>query len=200
MAITTTAPALSIGLSLPIPRLMRDYAGPVQLPQIYRATLSGSPAIAIPISSFSLRRNATSATLTLVSPYADADQIDAILARSTGALTLSRGVRFLDGTESLDVFLAAPLTSAGIRYDLGAKSGSITLTATTDDSPAPGIVRTVRGISYRSVTDGKRRIRCALDQYLVPGDVANLGGGETMTVTEMSFSVDSKAANMEIAE
>lgn len=202
MAITTTAPALYIGTTLVVPRLMREYAynGPIRLSHIYRAILSGSPDLDIPMSSFSLRRNTTSATLTVVSPKADADQINAILARPTGILTLWRGVRFPDGTESLSAMIAATLSSPGIRYDLGARSGSVSLTATVDESLTPGVTRTMYGISYRNVIDGQRRLRCAVDTYLIPGDIADLGGGETMTVAEIAYSVDTTLATMEIAE
>jgi hypothetical protein len=198
VAITTSVPGLPLGLGLGLPRPVREFPSVVPLPEVYRATLSGSPALAVPISSVSLRRNLTGSSLSLVSPDASAAQIAALLARSGGTLTLWRGVRAIDGTEHLDVLLAAPLT--GLRYDLGARSGSVILSADLTQASLGGQTRPVRGISYRNQQDGKRRVRAAVDSYLIPGDVADLGGGETLTIVEMTYSVDVGQSNMEIAE
>jgi len=43
-------------------------------------------------------------------------------------------------------------------------------------------------------------VRCAVDTFLRPGDTADLGAGETMTVAELTYSVTPTSASMEIAE
>lgn len=195
----TFAPGLPLGLSLALPGLRREYKAALVLPDIYRVTLSGTPDLDIPISSFTIRRNAVSISLSIVSPKADAAQIDDLIERSEGTLILWRGVRFLDGTEQLEPMLAVDLAGR-LRYDIGSRSGSVTLTGETEADAATARTRTLRGISYRSATNGSRRVRCAVDTYLRPGDTADLGGGETLTVAEITYSVSVTAATMEVAE
>jgi len=45
-----------------------------------------------------------------------------------------------------------------------------------------------------------RRVRCAVDTYLAVGDTADLGGGETLIVTEIVYNISPETALMEIAE
>lgn len=195
----TLAPAVPLSIALAIPTPRREYTGALRLPDTYLATLSGTPDLDIPISSFSIRRDLSGVSLSVVSPFATADQIDAILARTAGTLTLWRGVRFLDGAEQVEPMLAVPMDGA-IRYDIGARSGSVTLSGDATETPTGGQTRTLIGISYRSDSSGKRRVRCAVDTYLRPGDTADLGGGETITVAELSYQVDATQASMEVAE
>jgi hypothetical protein len=196
----TLAPPLPLRLGVGIPALQREYAGALTLPEIYRATLSGTPDLTLAISSFSVRRDVSGVSLSVVSPITDGAQVDAILARASGTLTLWRGVRFLDGTEQLEPMLSVPL-AGGIRYDMGAKAASATLSGETVEPIAPTVLtRTLRGISYRSESSGARRVRCAVDTFIRPGDTADLGGGETMTVAELVYNVSAFAASMEVAE
>lgn len=57
----------------------------------------------------------------------------------------------------------------------------------------------VEGISYRYSSEGKRRIRCAIAD-IQPGDTVNLGGGETMEVTEVSYEIRPTRGEMELSE
>jgi len=74
------------------------------------------------------------------------------------------------------------------------------LAARSDAETADPKTRAMRGISYRQTSDGIRRIRCDIDTYLMPGDTADLGGGETMTVAELVYTVGADQAFMEITE
>jgi hypothetical protein len=196
----TLAPPLPLRMGVGIPALQREYSGALTLPEIYRATLSGSPDLTLALSSFSVRRDVSGVSLSVVSPITDSAQVDDILARVSGTLTLWRGVRFLDGTEQLEPMLSVPL-AGGIRYDLGAKAASATLSGETVEPIAPTVqTRTLRGISYRSESSGARRVRCAVDTFIRPGDTADLGGGETMTAADLVYNVSAFAASMEVAE
>jgi hypothetical protein len=164
---------------------------------VYRAYLTGTPDLELPISSLQCRRDAAGTSLVLTAPGLDAATIAAIEARETGDIIVKRGIRFADGTEQIDEMFRMPLT--GLRYDLGSQSGSASLTA-ADVTPAGGYTRTLTDINYRNTIAANRRIRCAVDTYLLPGDTANLGGGETMTVAEIVYSIGPDSASMEVAE
>lgn len=176
---------------------LRDYVGP-HLPEALRARLTGTPDLSLPLARLSARRNSTGLTLTVVVPAATAEVLDEISARSAGELVIERGVRFPDNTLQLEEFLRAPLT--GVRYDAGTVSASVTLTAANGEPATGGLTRTLRGISYRALQSGVRRVRCTPDTYLRPGDVALLGGGESLIVGEIVLTVSPTQSTMEIVE
>jgi hypothetical protein len=100
----------------------------------------------------------------------------------------------------MEPMLSVPL-AGGIRYDLGARAASATLTGSAAEAAAVTTqTRVLRGISYRTESSGRRRVRCAVDTFIRPGDTADLGGGETLTVAELVYSVDAFSASLEVAE
>lgn len=193
--LSTPIPALSIPLSLATPFAMRDYAGLVALPIIYRCALDD---LTLPISSFSLRASDAGLALDIVIPAVTSTMIAEIETRLGGTLSLYRGVRFADGREQLE--LMAGLEVDSVRHDLGASSASVTLRAS---GAAPGEqvkTRALSGVSYRASIAGTRRVRASVDPYLSVGDIADLGGSETLVVAEMTVSVGVDSAIMEISE
>jgi hypothetical protein len=195
-----TAPAIALPLGLALPGTRREYVGALRLPDIYRGSLSGSPDLDLSLSSFSIRRDTAGVSLSAVVPASSAELVAAIVARADETLTLLRGVRFRDGTEQVEPMLSVPL-DGGVRYDIGTKSASVTLSGQTAETATRGPeTRALQGISYRSESNGSRRVRCAIDTYLRPGDTADLGGGETMTIAEMVYSCDARQGTMEVAE
>ena len=96
--------------------------------------------------------------------------------------------------------LSAPLDTNGYRFDTGSASASATLSARDSAEVENPKTRIMRAISYRNSASGKRRVRCAIDTYLRPGDTADLGGAETMIVADITYSVSTTQAVMEIAE
>ena len=166
---------------------------------IYRCYLTGGTGtIEIPISSFqSRRRTDTPVWLSVVSPAATDAMVTDINARSAGQIIIKRGVKYPDGSEQLDELMRADFES--LRIDKGATSASLSLTGrSTETSTAK--TRVLQGISYRPTNDGTRRVRCAVDTYLAPGDTADLGGAETMPVNEVVIWVSPQQAYMEAAE
>jgi hypothetical protein len=193
----TSVAGLALGLSLAIPRLIRDYVGALR-PAIHRLVLYGSPPLELPVISASIRRNALERSLSVVIAPPSLTMLDAIEVRDGNDLIFYRGVRFADDAEQLDILALAPLT--GIRVDRGGRSLRLSLEGKASEATAEGASRTIQGISYRSLSEGRRRVRCAVDTYLRPGDVANLGGGESLVVAEIVISLTVNSATMEIAE
>lgn len=193
----TSVAGLALEFSLAIPRLIRDYVGALR-PAIHRLVLDGSPPLELPVISASIRRNALERSLSVVIAPPSLAMLDAIEARDGNDLIFYRGVRFVDDAEQLDILALAPLTD--IRVDRGGRSLRVSLEGKASEAAAEGASRTIQGISYRSLAEGRRRVRCAVDSYLRPGDVANLGGGESLTVGEIVISLTVNSATMEIAE
>ena len=185
-------------LSLAAPWVRREYAGPPPMPWAYSASLSGSPALAVPISSMQIRREARAHSVTLVVPSTGAAMLEGIAARASGTLTIGQGVRFPSGESQIDDMLSASIT--GIRYDTGERSSSVSISASGEYPEAPVSVRELRGISYRSNAGGRRTVRCGVDPLLYPGDTALLPGGEELTVVSVSFSISPSSATMEVSE
>lgn len=175
---------------------LRDYVGPV-VPIIYRLYLTGTPDIELKVSSFSIRRSVSLCSLSVVVPIEFGGQISAIEARTTGELVLLRGVKLGDGTEQLDELIRVPF--GGVRLDEGSKSSSMSLDGSKTESNNAK-TRTLTGISYKALQDGKRRVRCTVDTYITPGDTANLGGGESLVVGELVYTVSAYDATMECVE
>lgn len=187
--------AVRFGVKAPITTL--DYVGGEFLPQVFRLYLTGTPTIELQLASISCRRGYGTVALSVVCPYLTSTQITEIEARlTTGELVIKRGIRFA-GYEQTDEMLRVPIQS--LRWDAGANNASATLSGQTTET-ANAKTRTVTGISYRNLYQGNRRIRCAVDTYLRPGDTADLGSGETMTVASIVYSIYPDNASMEISE
>lgn len=189
-------PALALALALRAPTWLRDYLGPTRQ-TIYRLYLTGTPWLELALESFTVRRVVGSQSLSVVSPLPSLAGFTAIEARVDEELVLMRGIKLADGTEQLDEMLRVALD--GIRADLGASSASATLDGAMV-TEANDASRTLRGISYRAMQDGQRRVRCEVDIYLTPGSVAVVTEGESFTVGEVVCTVSASAATMEVVE
>jgi len=190
-------PGLPITFSFGIPNIIREYIGR-SLPNIYRATLSGTTAYECAISSLNILKNTTSQSLSIVVPFLNSSQITEIESRIGNNIILYRGVKFSSGIEQLESMLSVTFDS--VRYDYGANSGSLTLSGSSDLVTGFTKTRAIAGISYRNEINGIRRIRARVDTYLQPGDTADLGGGETLTVAEVTIYINEGSAVMEFTE
>lgn len=198
----TSIPALPIYLALAAPKVIREYAGVFPLATVYRLYLTGgSGTVELPMSSFTCRRGYGVLSMTAICPGLSDAQIQQVIDRTDGTLIIKRGIRLRDGTEQLDEILAAPMDeTTPYRWDAGSSRASASLNARDTAEIANPKTRTVRGASYRNLSDGRRRARCAVDTYLQPGDTADLGGEETMIVAEITYSVSPTREVMEIVE
>jgi len=180
---------------------------PEQYPKaqiIYTCTLTGaneSPTLddaVLPLSSFQATlRNRTPSYLSCVIPFQN-EIPDQIAARPNGEIQVRKGYRLTDGTYNTEIIATANFESAA-QYE-GDRSGSIELTGyktTTNAAPAE---RTLSGISYKNRQhNGKMVVRCDVNLFLKPGDVANYGTG-TMTVGIIRLVVNEYQAFMEVTE
>lgn len=193
-------PALSIRPALSAPQWTRDIAVNVPCAVRYRLYLSGGTGtIELPLASFQCRRRSGAPTwISVVVPIAASSVIDEIEARIAGQLIIHKGVALASGIEQLDEMMRADLDR--MSYDYGAESASVTLDGYLETTNSTPKTRAITGICYRNLSDGIRRVRCEVDTWLAPGDTADLGGGETLLVSEIVAWVGTTQSYMEITE
>jgi hypothetical protein len=188
--INSLPPALALRFNMRVPFLRREYTGPL-LPQIYRLTLGD---LDIPFSTLIVTKTAFEVTISAICPAASEPLVAAIIARDTDTLAVWRGVRFLDGTEQLELLLSGAL--AGFRYDRGTQSGSITLTVRQAPAAIPSRTRTLASISRM---EGLSWISPLPDIFLNPGDTVNYGD-KSFIALSVEYQINPIEARMIIKE
>lgn len=201
--VSSALPAGSLTWTAKAPQFILEPTSPRQSRVVYRAYLTGdaeTPPISdleLPLASFqSTRRNGESTYLFIVVPN-PMPYIAGMNARLNGDVVIQNGFALGD-TETLTELLRVNFES--FRYDLGARSGSASLSGHKQVTYSNPKTRRLLGISYKNVTDGLRRVRCEPDMWLNPGDTADVGGGETFVVDAISYSVTPRQATMEVSE
>lgn len=194
-----SVPATTLTLTALAPQLL--YTPPIvgQSPAIYRAYLyaDGYERLELPLASFqSTRRNGEATYLSIVVP-APIAYLDGIEDRLDGEIVLYSGF-VIGGVETLTELIRSNLSS--FRYDLGANSCSATLTGYKQVTYTNPKTRILQGISFKSAIDAVRRVRCEPDMWLSPGDTADLGGGESLVVGRIAYTINPKSATMEVIE
>lgn len=163
---------------------------------IYRVSLAGD--LWFQVSSVSLRRPQSGNYLNVVCPAVDSDLIDSVIARDGESLVLWRGVKGSDGTEQLAEMASVPLSE--YRYDRGASSASLTLAGRSQAAYPATSQRPVSEITYRNISETGRRVRCAINTDLIPGDTVDLGAGETFVVDSVVITITPSLSSMEVSE
>lgn len=167
----------------------------------YTLTLTGAPDnktdVTLPMASYSSRlRSGESSYLQVSVPNARA-YASYISQRPNGELVVRRGVRYSDGSTTVQELARASLSA--VNLDVGSRSSSVSLqgreTTTNDDPKTVALT----GSFYRALSGGKRRFRCAIDNTLRPGDTAIIDG-ESLVVGELQHQVSTRGGHMEIAE
>lgn len=164
---------------------------------IYSVVIGGQPALELPLSSFQGRVNNASYSYLSVSVHGVEGLIDEIEQRKGNYLIVRRGYRWPDGTRQLDELIKTRFEK--FRYDAGARNATATLTgyyATVQSSDRP---RQLTGISYLTISDGKRRCRCEVDTFLRPGGIA-IAYGQEFEVAEINYNISPYANTMEVTE
>lgn len=189
-------PGLSLSLLLATPSSQWTLTALVEPRQVYRLSLTGGTGtIELPLVSLSCRRAAGAPmTLSLQCPPLPLATVLAIEDRLDGQLLVYRGYQFPTGAEQLALFLRVNLTA------LQSAVNGVTLSGSITDTPVTTQTRALQYITYRTSSNGLRRVRCAVDTYLAPGDTAVLGGGETFIVGSMTYFVSTTQAFMEVVE
>jgi len=194
----TVAAALPIRLGIQAPRWILEPSSYGSISTRYRAVVTGSPALVLSISSFQFRWETGSRSLTVVVPAVSDATVSAIQARPNESLILQSGfVMGAAGYVQYVDFFSVPIDS--VRVDGGSRSSSLSISGAVVHVASNPQTRLARGISYRNLQAGLRRIRCDMDLYLQPGDTLDFGG-ETMIVGEISGYASATQAQMEIVE
>lgn len=121
------------------------------------------------------------------------------------ALTAGAPMRVLMGylqpddtlTDLLEI-AAAPLQI--IRQDQGPQSDTLSISG-YGAAPDPGAgERSLRGVSYRSINQGVRRVRCDVDIYLRAGHTAVDADGSSFMVKLIQYFVGDGTQRMEVVQ
>lgn len=158
---------------------------------------SGFEALRLPMRSFQAsmtngRASYSSAVVPSARQYADE-----INDRTGGLMVVQKGLRFHDGTEVFEKI--ASITLSEVRIDDGSSSGSTTLSGYEVLPTTPIKTRILNGVRYRSTSNGKRRVRCAIDLFLRAGDTA-VDDGDSFTVDSITYIVGESSKRMEVQE
>lgn len=163
---------------------------------IYICTLDG---IRLPMSSFQARlRDGQPTYFGAVVPMVEG-LVEDIQDRTGGVLTLHSGVLTATGREILEPMVVTTMHS--VRYDKGARSGSITVVGYVTETTTTSKVVEISGISTIGLQaeGGKRNVRCEPSFFLRPGDVATWGD-EQMIVGMIALTINPRSATMDLTE
>ena len=155
--------------------------------------------LSLPISSFQARLRDGAPTYLSVVVTARDGLMEELQERSSETLVLRSGVRLASGEEITEPLVIAGLDS--IRYQLGGRAGSYTLTGYTVQTTTVSKVVPIAGVSSIGLqADGKRTCRAEPSFFLRPGDVARIPGQADMVVGMIALAVNPRAASMDITE
>jgi hypothetical protein len=170
---------------------------PELLQAFYTLTLTGGAGpILLPLASFQATMNLdTPSYLSCQVPNAN-EYADEIAARAAGTLQIRKGYRY-QGIEQSEIIAAVTLSE--IRTDEGERSATASLTGYQAVTAGAAKPRTLSGIQYRNISQGRRRVRCSVDLFLDPGDTA-IDGATSFTVGSINYYVGTSQAFMEVQE
>ena len=155
--------------------------------------------ITIPMSSFQGRfKSGDPSYLSCVIPGSDyataiSDRNDPV---NPPELSVYMRKTFSDGNVITEQIMAVDLEDTTI--DEGSTSYSITLSGHRTTTYSAKAI-TLTGASYKNLTGGKTRYRCAPDLYLRPGDTVTVNG-DTFTADNISIAISVDSQTMEVSE
>jgi hypothetical protein len=189
----TDSPGLAMAWMPGVPDWRREYVGTVST-EVYRLQVAG---IFLPLTTISIRKTLTTTAVQAVVGIMGLDVLALIESARGSPMRLLSGVRFMDGSEQLELHTTVTLTR--VRSDRGVRRFSVTLDGSDPlTEPQFSRIRVLSGINYYRYTDGQWQVRCRPDTYLVPGMTATLRDGQSMTVSEVVWSIAPDAASMEV--
>jgi len=154
------------------------------------------PPIRIPISSWqATMQTGRSSFAQAVIPAAYLWESE-IYARPDGEFIISRGAEFEDGSVQESELARAPLQT--IRRDRGPTNDTLTISGYALIGPATANTRNLQNIRSISTTPGIR-VRCDIDWFLRPGQIANAGGTE-FTVAYINYYANVGDQYMDVGE
>lgn len=160
---------------------------------------SGYSTLTIPISSFQGRfKSGDPSYLSVVVPGDDyatdiSNRADPV---NPPELAVYMRKTFPDGNAITEKIMGVDLEDVAI--DEGSTSYSITLSGHRTTTYSAKAI-TLAGASYKNLTGGKTRYRCAPDLYLRPGDTVTVNG-DTFVADNISIAISVESQTMEVAE
>ena len=156
----------------------------------------GTDSIRIPISSWQATLQLDRSSFVQAVIPAALEYLTAINALTDPEIIISRGVRYEDGSTQEAELARVPLTTT--RYQRGPNRATITVSG-YGSTPIPDYgSRTLRDI--RSITtDTGFRVRCAIDWFLRPGQLAT-ADGNLFTVSYINYYANDSDQFMDVGE
>ncbi|WP_301585019.1 hypothetical protein [Halomonas alkaliantarctica] len=170
-------------------------SNPLEQTEVYLLSVGD---LRVPMSSFqaTMRRSGKS-FLQVVVPAGDAVlpalEYDALMQVELGYYYPSD-----DMFDGLEVIASAPLEI--IRSDQGPSRHTLTLSGYASSAQSRSVSRALKSVSTRSISQGRLRVRCAVDLYLRPGDTAIESNGAEFVVDQIQYFVNATSAAMEVTE
>lgn len=171
------------------------YVGALALPQIYRAGVFGASELILQIRSIRGRRTRAGIEVTVVGDYIEGAED---VLPDGAPLVVRAGLTLPDGREMVDTMFSVSLTGVAVRRTVS--DSSVTLTGfSADDRAGAFQARLLHGVQYVSDSTTARRVRCAINPYVAPGDRAVLATGERFDIAEVVYTITPDAAFMEVS-
>lgn len=179
------------------------FSRPINIPvtwvsKQYLCKLTGAPDLVLPVSSISASLTVSGGSSINLTINNGSSLIDAIIARDTGNIIISRLYVYSDGSQ-----LERPFIS--VKYDdlssyAGANAGTtITLAGRKTIKATSSKVVVLNDATYRSLAGGARHYRCAINDELSLGDTAIING-EQLIVGKISYYIAADQEMMEFTE
>jgi len=157
------------------------------LQTFYTLTITGTPDLVVPISSWqaTLRMGSRSDYLQAVIPAAQ-DLAESISDRSSGRLLIKKGYIFDDGSKRSEVIAESEFSA--ISSARGPVNYTITVSGYMASKTADLADRQIKNARSINVANGSYRVRSDIDLFLRPGMNAGVLGG-TFKVDYINFYV-----------
>lgn len=176
---------------------------PAEIQEVYRLVITGdrdglSDLAVGQISSWQATNQAQgrSVYLQAVIPAAS-DYLADIEARKNGDIAIQKGYRFSNGRTQYEEIIRTSFDS--LRPDRGQRALTITVSGYMQGKPLSRGTRTLSEIRSISTSNGKRRVRCAIDLFLQPGMTVT-ALGDTFTADFINYYVTQADKFCEVSE
>lgn len=153
--------------------------------------------VRIPMASFQATvRSVGQSYLQAVIPSGSAYVDDLI---TDAPMRVLMGLRDPNGSyQEIEEIAAAPLQT--IRHDLGGTGDTLSVSGYGTLPAVGSLLRNLEDVSYRSINQGRRRVRCRVDLLLRPGHLATDSDGATFQVGQIQYFINARNESMEVLQ
>jgi len=170
------------------------------LTHLYKCVITGAPDslsdVEIPVESFTTRKRSGSPTYLSIVVKDAGTYADLISNRSNGEIVMSRGYILTDGSTFFNEIVRTSIDD--IKTFEGGDNSSVGLVGYKTVS-SNGKSRTLYNPKYRAVSNGKRRFRLPVDNFIEPGDEVTIGA-ETFVIDFVTITESENDSSMELSE